>query len=103
MEVGRLIGLASKPIAANPLSLTPLALGAVAATAGPAIASLTGDYFPVRERVVVYGYILGGEIAGTAVGFILSGTIAGILSWRWAFFVLAVPGFWLARALWKTI
>ncbi|MFL6110216.1 MAG: MFS transporter, partial [Catenulispora sp.] len=85
------------------LLLTRLALGAVAATAGPAIASLTGDFFPVRERVVVYGYILGGEIAGTAVGFIVSGTIAGILSWRWAFFVLAVPGFWLARALWKTI
>jgi MFS family permease len=85
------------------LLLTRLALGAVAATAGPAIASLTGDYFPVRERVVVYGYILGGEIAGTAIGFIVSGTIAGILSWRWAFFALAVPGFWLARELWKTI
>jgi MFS family permease len=85
------------------LLLTRLALGAVAATAGPAIASLTGDFFPVRERVVVYGYILGGEIAGTAIGFIVSGTIAGILSWRWAFFVLAIPGFWLARELWKTI
>ncbi len=85
------------------LLLTRLALGAVAATAGPAIASLTGDYFPVRERVVVYGYILGGEIAGTAVGFLVSGTIAGVLSWRWAFFVLALPGFWLARELWKTL
>lgn len=85
------------------LLLTRLALGAVAATAGPAIASLTGDYFPVRERVVVYGYILGGEIAGTAVGFMVSGTIAGVLSWRWAFFILAVPGFWLARELWKTL
>jgi Arabinose efflux permease len=85
------------------LLLTRIGLGAVAATAGPAIASLTGDYFPVRERVVVYGYILGGEIAGTAVGFIVSGTIAGVLSWRWAFFILAVPGFWLARELWKTL
>jgi MFS family permease len=85
------------------LLLTRLALGAVAATAGPAIASLTGDYFPVRERVVVYGYILGGEIAGTAIGFMVSGTIAGVLSWRWAFFVLALPGFWLARELWKTL
>src|SRR5438105_2606780 len=32
------------------LLLTRLALGAVAATAGPAIASLTGDYFPAAER-----------------------------------------------------
>src|SRR5207248_4539352 len=79
------------------LLLSRLALGAVAATAGPAIASLTGDYFPARERVKVYGYILSGEIAGSAVGFILSATIAGLLSWRWAFFAPARPGFWLAR------
>ena len=32
------------------LLLTQLALGAVAATAGPAIASLTGDYFAADER-----------------------------------------------------
>ncbi len=32
------------------LLLTRLALGAVTASAGPAIASLTGDYFPARER-----------------------------------------------------
>ena len=50
------------------LLLTRLALGAVIATAGPAIASLTGDYFPARERGRIYAYILGGEIAGTAVG-----------------------------------
>jgi MFS family permease len=85
------------------LLLTRLALGAVAATAGPAIASLTGDYFPARERVRVYGYILTGEIAGSAVGFILSGTIAGLLSWRWAFFALSIPGLWLARELWRTL
>ena len=56
------------------LLLTRLLLGAVTATAGPAIASLTGDYFPARERGRVYAYILGGEIAGTAAGFIVSGT-----------------------------
>ena len=39
----------------------------------PAIASLTGDYFPSRERGRVYGYILTGEILGTAVGFIICG------------------------------
>ncbi|MHB1837687.1 MAG: MFS transporter, partial [Solirubrobacteraceae bacterium] len=51
------------------LLLTRLGLGAVTATAGPAIASLTGDYFPAAERSRVYGYILSGEIAGTAAGF----------------------------------
>lgn len=85
------------------LLLTRLALGAVSATAGPAIASLTGDYFYARERGRVYGYILGGEIAGTAVGFIFSGLIASVLSWRFAFWAIAFPGFWLARELWRTL
>ena len=85
------------------LLLTRLALGAVTATAGPAIASLTGDYFPARERGRVYAYILGGEVAGTAAGFIISGTVASIISWRAAFVLLALPGFWLARTLWRTV
>ncbi len=85
------------------LLLTRVGLGAVAATAGPAIASLTGDYFPSRERGRVYGYILSGEIAGTAAGFLISGMVASLLSWRLAFVLLAVPGFFLARALWRTV
>jgi MFS family permease len=84
------------------LLLTRLFLGAVTATAGPAIASLTGDYFPARERGRVYAYILGGEVAGTAVGFIVSGTAAGI-TWRAPFILLAIPGFFLARELWRTV
>jgi sugar phosphate permease len=75
----------------------------VTATAGPAIASLTGDYFPARERGRVYAYILGGEIAGTAAGFIVSGTVASVISWRVAFVLLAFPGFFLARELWRTV
>jgi MFS family permease len=85
------------------LLLTRLALGAVTATAGPAIASLTGDYFPARERGRVYGYILGGEVAGTAVGFIVSGTVASAITWQAAFILLAIPGFFLARELWRTV
>ncbi|HLH15510.1 MAG TPA: MFS transporter [Solirubrobacteraceae bacterium] len=85
------------------LLLTRLALGAVTATAGPAIASLTGDYFPPSERGRVYAYVLGGEIAGSAGGFILGGSIGSALSWRAAFILLAVPGFWLARSLWRTV
>jgi MFS family permease len=85
------------------LLLSRVGLGAVVATAGPAIASLTGDYFPSRERARVYGYILSGEIAGTAAGFIVSGTLASLLSWRVAFAVLALPGVFMARSLWRTV
>ncbi|MGO9883037.1 MAG: MFS transporter [Solirubrobacteraceae bacterium] len=85
------------------LLLTRVLLGAVIATAGPAIASLTGDYFPARERGRVYAYILGGEIAGTAVGFIVGGSIASLTSWRAAFLLLSLPGFFLARELYRTV
>jgi MFS family permease len=85
------------------LLLTRLFLGAVTASAGPAIASLTGDYFPARERGRVYAYILGGEIAGTAAGFIVSGSVASLIDWRAAFVLLAIPGFFLARELYRTV
>ncbi len=85
------------------LLLTRLLLGAVTATAGPAIASLTGDYFPARERGRVYAYILGGEIAGTAFGFIISSSVASLIDWRAAFVLLALPGFFLARQLYRTV
>jgi MFS family permease len=85
------------------LLLTRLALGAVAASAGPAVASLTGDYFAAEERGRVWSYILVGEAAGTAFGFIVSGFVASAIDWRAAFVVLAIPGFFLARELWRTV
>jgi len=85
------------------LLLTRLLLGAVAASAGPAIASLTGDYFGASERGRVWSYILVGEAAGTAFGFIISGLVASAIDWRGAFVVLALPGFFLARELWRTV
>jgi MFS family permease len=83
--------------------LTRLAIGAVAPSARPATPSLTGDYFPARERGQIYAYILGGEIAGTAVGFIVSSSVASLIDWRAAFVLLAIPGFFLARELWRTV
>ena len=85
------------------LLLTRLALGAVAGTAGPAIASLTGDYFPANERGKIWSFILGGEVVGTAAGFIISGSAASLLHWRASFVILAIPGFFLARELWRTV
>lgn len=78
------------------LVLTRLALGAVLATAVPVVASLTGDLFPGGERARMYGFILAGELIGTGVGFLLSGTLAGALSWRWGFWVLVLPSAALA-------
>jgi MFS family permease len=83
------------------LLLARLGLGAVTATAGPAIASLTGDFFPPAERGKIYGYILSGELLGAGIGFVISGSVAGAVSWRAAFAVLALPAAGLAFALWR--
>ncbi len=76
-----------------------LGLGAVTAAAGPTVASLSGDFFPPSERGRIYGYILSGELIGAAVGFVISGTVAQVLSWRWAFALLVVPAAALAAVI----
>jgi MFS family permease len=74
-------------------------LGLMTAASGPLLASLMGDLFPGGERAGVYGVVLSGELVGFGVGFLLSGNIAGLLSWRWAFWSLAPPAAALAFAL----
>lgn len=77
------------------LLVARLCLGAVTAAAGPAVASLIGDWIPAAERGKIYGYLLTGELAGAGVGFAVTGDIAA-LSWRAAFIILALPAFGLA-------
>lgn len=84
------------------LLISRLFLGAVQATSGPTLFSLTGDFFPARERARMWGFISAGELLGTAFGFIVSGALAAI-SWRLAFFVLAIPTLGLAFALWRLL
>lgn len=81
------------------LLMTRLALGIVVAAAAPAVASLVGDLFPVSERARIYGYILTGELVGAGAGFLGSGDLAGLLSWRASFAWLAIPGALLAFSI----
>ena len=85
------------------LLVTRLGLGAVVALASPAIASLTGDFFHPAERGRIYGYILAGELVGVAFGFLISGNVAAIMSWRASFWVLAFLGLILAAVIAKML
>jgi predicted MFS family arabinose efflux permease len=85
------------------LVLTRVALGAVTATSGPTIASLTGDFFPPGERAKMWGLILTGELIGAGVGVVVSGNLAAALSWRYGFGWLAVPGLLLAVGIWTLL
>lgn len=80
------------------LLVTRVSLGVVAAASIPAVASLTGDYFPPRHRARMYGYILAGVFLGTGFGFVVSGELA-LLSWRAGFVALAVFAVLVARML----
>ena len=75
-------------------------LGVVTAAAGPAVASLIGDYFPAAERGRIYSYVLTGELAGAGAGFAVTGDVAA-LSWRAAFVILGLAAFPLALALFR--
>ena len=78
------------------LLVARLALGLVTATAGPAVASLTGDLFAPKERSRIYGLILTGELLGAGVGVIVAGDVGAATSWRVGLALLALPSVALA-------
>jgi len=82
------------------LLVSRLVIGAVTATGGPTLASLTGDFFDPRERGRIYGFILSGELVGSVIGLFVSGNVAAI-SWRLAFWILVIPSAILAWAIWR--
>ena len=83
------------------LLLSRLCLGAVTAAAWPSVASLTGDFFPASDRARIYGLIIAGEMVGIGIGVFISGEVSSLLSWRWSFFVMALPALALAWSVWR--
>lgn len=85
------------------LLITRLVLGAIVASAFPTVASLTGDFFPARDRARMYGLILGGELVGTGIGFFVAGELSSWFSWRVPFFVMAVIGAGVLVLVWRAL
>jgi len=94
------MGVSGLAVSFTMLFVARLGLGMVTATAGPTVASLTGDLFPPRRRARILSYIQSGELVGTGIGFLLTGAIVAFLSWRWVFHLLAIAGIGLAYAAW---
>lgn len=83
------------------LLVTRAVVGAVTAVAWPCVASLTGDFFPARDRAAIYGLIIGGELVGMGIGFFISGEAATFLDWHWSFYVMALPAIALVWVVWR--
>lgn len=62
----------------------------------PASQSMIADIFPFSQRIIATSVFTLGAAAGSMLGSIAGGTIAGALGWRMAFYALGLPGILLA-------
>ena len=83
------------------LLITRAIIGALTAVAWPCVASLTGDFFPARDRAAIYGLIIAGELVGMGIGFFISGEASTLLNWHWSFYAMAVPPIALVWVIWR--
>ena len=73
-------------------------LGIGEASYGVLAPTLISDLFPVKERGRAMGVYYLALPVGTALGYMLGGTIADALGWRAVFFVVGLPGLLAAGA-----
>jgi len=92
-------------LAANFLQLLGLraVLGIGEAGYAPASLSLLGDYFSKEHRARVLSFWSIGNLIGTAIGLIAGGIIADKLGWRWAFYIVGIPGLIMAFLIWRAV
>jgi len=94
------------------LLLTRCFVGIGEAAYGPVAPALISDFYPVKIRGRVLSWFYMAIPVGTALGFALGGAVAGsgigemgarllgvhAESWRWAFYIVVLPGLALAGA-----
>lgn len=76
-------------------------LGIGEAGYAPSSLSLLGDYFSRAQRGRILSYWSMGTLLGAAVGFTLGGLVADALGWRWAFYIVGLPGLICAFLAWR--
>ena len=59
---------------------------------GPAAPTILADYFALQMRGRIMAIFCGAIPVGSALGYVLGGLINHQLGWRWAFYLVAIPG-----------
>jgi MFS family permease len=59
---------------------------------GPAAPTILADYFAHRVRGRIMAIFCGAIPVGSALGYVLGGLINHQMGWRWAFYLVAIPG-----------
>jgi MFS transporter, Spinster family, sphingosine-1-phosphate transporter len=78
-------------------------LGIGEAGYAPASLSLLGDFFSKEKRGRVLAYWSAGTLLGAAIGFSLGGLVADAFGWRYAFFIVGIPGLIAAFLAWRML
>lgn len=76
-------------------------LGVGEAGYAPASLSMIGDYFPKEQRGRILSLWSVSNLFGTALGLIVGGVVAQWLNWRWAFYIVGIPGLIAAFLIWR--
>ena len=70
---------------------------------GPAAPTILADFFSVQTRGRVMAIFCAAIPVGSALGYVLGGLINAQLGWRWAFYIVAIPGILLGLlCFWQT-
>ena len=59
---------------------------------GPAAPTILADYFKLQTRGRIMAIFCVAIPVGSALGYVLGGIISHQLGWRWAFYLVAIPG-----------
>jgi MFS family permease len=78
-------------------------LGIGEAGYAPASLSLLGDFFSQEKRARILSYWSAGTLIGAAIGFTLGGLVADAFGWRYAFFLVGIPGLIAAFLAWRML
>ena len=78
-------------------------LGIGEAGYAPASLSLLGDFFDKSRRGRILSYWSVGTLVGAAIGVTLGGRVADALGWRWAFYIVGIPGLIAAFLAWRIL
>ncbi|HYX49373.1 MAG TPA: MFS transporter, partial [Ktedonobacteraceae bacterium] len=78
-------------------------LGIGEAGYAPASLSLLGDFFSQEKRGRILSYWSSGTLVGAAIGFTLGGLVADAFGWRYAFFLVGLPGLVAAYLAWRML
>ncbi|MCL4672128.1 MAG: MFS transporter [Sphingomonadaceae bacterium] len=85
------------------LFLARTGVGVGEGCSGPASQSMLADLFPRRELARAMGFLTLGSTLGTVTGLMAGGLLAEAFGWRWAFILMALPGFVIGGFLYLTV